>query len=242
MRRKLGFASAMLGVAALILVGILASVNWVGTDAELYHELQMKAEILDTAGVSEEDLLILDAALANCLKGDSMAFYVSPVSYAETAKSLRMPITATVFGQVQPAFNDRELTHMEDCRQLFLLLRRVMNGLAAAGAVLLLVGVVLCWNRRLVRRAAWIAPLVILLPLGAFAAWAAVDFNSAFNFFHKLLFTNDLWLLDPRTDLLIRLCPLEMFMGMAVRIGILSLMAMLAVPAAVGICTSENKE
>lgn len=231
MLKKSGFAMMLLGMAMIILAGIFAAVNWIGTDAELYFELQRKAGVLDGAGISERDLAVLDRALADCLKGD-------PDALDDGGK----PLEVEVFGRVQPAFNARERTHMEDCRRLFMLLRQVRDGLWIAGPILMILGMALCRSRRRIRRAAWIAPLVILVPLGAFAAWAAADFNSAFNFFHRVLFTNDLWLLDPRTDLLIRLCPASMFMSMGVRIGILGLVAMVTAPAAVLICTSETKE
>ena len=77
----------------------------------------------------------------------------------------------------------------------------------------------------------WLASALILLPLAAFALWAAADFNSAFDFFHKLLFTNDLWLLDPETDLLIRICPASMFAGLGLRIGAWTAGILLGVPA-----------
>jgi len=98
--------------------------------------------------------------------------------------------------------------------------------------VLLIVGgAYLLQNRKKARRCAWLAPLVLLAPLGAFALWAAVDFDGAFTFFHRLLFTNDLWLLDPRTDLLIRICPQSMFAAMGLRIALLSLGGMAGVTA-----------
>ena len=230
MGKKLGFLLALLGTAAIILAGILAAVHWIGTDAKLYYELQMDAQILPDAGISEQDLVRLDEALANCLKGDPDALGGDE------------PLMATVSGMEQPAFNAREQQHMEDCRKLFELLRTVLKISAIAGPAAFILGAVLCRNRRRVRLAAWLAPLILLIPMGGFAAWAALDFNGAFNFFHRLLFTNDLWLLDPRTDLLIRLCPASMFQSMGIRIGILSLIAALAVPTAVTICTSENKE
>ncbi len=59
----------------------------------------------------------------------------------------------------------------------------------------------------------------LLLPLGAFAVWAAVDFSSAFTFFHETLFTNDLWLLNPETDLLLRLLPEQFFADIAATIA-----------------------
>ena len=122
----------------------------------------------------------------------------------------------------------------------------VLTWLLPEGSVrrtaMLAAGVWLCRDRRWVRRAAWIAPLALAIPLGAFAGWAAVDFDSAFNFFHEMLFTNDLWLLDPRTDLLIRICPQSMFMNMGLRIGLMSLAWVLAVPALATLITAMKKE
>lgn len=215
MRRRLGFFSCLAGFACVVLCGILASVHFVGTDARLYHELQMKAGILDSAGISEDDLVRLDEALADCLKGDGNA----------------LDISVEVFGQLQPAFNLKERIHMEDCRQLFILLRTVMTGSAVLGVGFLACGIDLLRDRRKIRLAAWLAPPVIAVPLGALAVWAVLDFGSAFNFFHEILFANDLWLLDARTDLLIRICPASMFMSMGARIGLMGLAWVIFVPA-----------
>ena len=70
----------------------------------------------------------------------------------------------------------------------------------------------------------------LLVPLGAFAVWAAVDFSSAFTFFHEVLFTNDLWLLDPETDMLLRLLPEQFFADFAGTIAARALAYMAAVP------------
>ena len=76
----------------------------------------------------------------------------------------------------------------------------------------------------------WIGSLILIVPLGVFALWAAIDFNSAFNFFHRILFTNDLWLLNPETDLLIRICPSSMFESMGLRIALRAGVILLGVP------------
>ena len=219
-------ALAALGFCAAMLAGVLAAFHAVGTDAELYFSLQAEAGVLETAGVSEGDLRRLDAALADCLRGDPDALD---------------GLTATVFGVEQPAFNARELAHMEDCRRLFALLRRTAAALGVAGAAMIAGGTAALKDRKKARRAAWIAPLIPLIPLGIFAAWAAVDFNAAFNFFHELLFTNDLWLLDPRTNLLIRICPQSMFMAMGARIGALGLVWIAIVAGAATLCTRPRR-
>lgn len=76
----------------------------------------------------------------------------------------------------------------------------------------------------------WIGSLMIAVPLAIFGIWAVIDFNSAFNLFHRMLFTNDLWLLNPETDLLIRICPSSMFANMGLRIGLRVALILLGMP------------
>ena len=44
-----------------------------------------------------------------------------------------------------------------------------------------------------------------------------VGFSRVFIAFHHLAFSNDLWLLDPATDAMIRMLPEEFFAGMALQ-------------------------
>ena len=72
------------------------------------------------------------------------------------------------------------------------------------------------------------------LAVGAMATYIALDFEGAFIAMHRLLFTNDLWLLDPRTDLLICLMPEEMFISLAVRLGLYVIPAWAAAAGCLG--------
>lgn len=197
----------LLGFAALYFIILLTTVHGVGTDADLYYSEQLKADILPEAGVCGAALRILDGQLAGYLKGDA--------------------------SQLQPGnpFNEREMTHMEDCYDLFVLLRKVRARLIPWAVVLILGGAYILRDRKRIRLCAWLSPLMLLVPLGAFALYAALDFDAAFTLFHRVLFTNDLWLLDPRTDLLIRICPASMFMHMGIRIAVFSLIGIVAVSA-----------
>ena len=49
----------------------------------------------------------------------------------------------------------------------------------------------------------------------------ATDFNKYFIIFHEIFFDNDLWILDPRTCLLIRMLPEGFFFDMAIRISVI---------------------
>lgn len=112
------------------------------------------------------------------------------------------------------AFNQKEQHHMADVQDLFHLCR--WGGWACAALVIALAIILrkdFPW--RIVSRTliAILAAVTIVIIL------ACVDFNSLFVLFHKVAFTNDLWLLNPQTDLLIRLMPLEFFISYAAIIG-----------------------
>ena len=206
-RRRAAAAALALGLAALYVILMLTAVHMVGTDAGLYYREQMKAGILAFSGLTDEGLRALDGRMADYLRGNAAAL------------------------EADPPFNEREMTHMADCLRLFDRLRAVRARLIPWAIVLILGGAWVLRDRRTARLCAWLSPLLVLVPLGAFSLYAALHFDAAFTLFHEILFTNDLWLLDPATDLLIRVCPEAMFMNMGIRIAAYSLISILAVSA-----------
>ncbi|MDY5219767.1 MAG: DUF1461 domain-containing protein [Eubacteriales bacterium] len=220
MRRKVGFALTTLGWIAVFIVLLMSAVYSVGRDDALYYKLQMREDILDEAGISEDTLATLDWRLATYL--------FAPGEAEKTFYNLEVE----VFGEEQPAFTEKELTHLQDCRKLLWITVNAWNYvlLVAVGAALIFAG---WWLDAEIARAAWLASALILLPIAIFGVWAAIDFNSAFNLSHRLLFTNDLWLLNPETDLLIRICPSSMFAGIGLRIGLRAAISILGIAGAV---------
>lgn len=217
MRAKRGFEGLICGAGMffLFLAALMLILHAVGTDARLYFRLQMKADILPQAGISQTQLLELDESLAAYLSGDASALDAAP-------------------------FNERERVHMADCYDLFVLLRRAAATACALAAALLGCSIALLRTKRLHRAALGGAAGLMALIL-ALGLWGLVDFDTLFTAFHRLLFTNDLWLLDPRTDLLIRICPQSMFSAMAAiiaagELGFILLVNLLlrALPAAFG--------
>lgn len=123
------------------------------------------------------------------------------------------------------AFHDYEQEHMQDVRQLFALCQRVMWGCAFLMPWLwCALGLQRDW-----RNFRWLQMglLGVLLLVTAVAVLAAVDFNSLFILFHEMAFTNELWLLNPRTDMLIRLMPTEFFVAYATAIAAMWLVLVL---------------
>ena len=153
-------------------------------------------------------------------------------------------VDTIVAGEEREFFNEREKAHMVDVKNLFiggLWIRRIAILLFAL-AVVAMIKTKADWKRLL--------PKSFLIGLGAFAGVTAgvgllflSDFNKYFLMFHEVFFDNDLWLLDPRTDLLIRMLPEGFFLDMVVRIGIIFLLLLLVgvVISIVALYTQRNK-
>lgn len=140
-------------------------------------------------------------------------------------------------GLDEPAFSEQELQHLKDVRSLFRLfqwLRRIGLVLLFALGILIVAGgkgngrsrllpLVSVWQRGVL-----LAVFFILV----LAALVAINFHQAFYLMHRVLFTNDLWLLNPQTDLLIQLMPGKFFVAYAkmagLRLGIILLGALAA--------------
>ncbi len=111
----------------------------------------------------------------------------------------------------EPLFSAKELAHLDDCAHL-------VRGLKIFGLASLVTGASICTAGFFVVRpvllpAAAAAAGVYLLALAAAGLWAWIDFDGFFITFHKLSFSNRLWLLDPERDLLIQMMPLPFFIS-----------------------------
>lgn len=236
MHKKILFVLETLLLFVLMLYFVTGCVLQIGLDEDLYFELQMRENVFQTAGISEEDLIRLDRALSESLRWGSTSGLETRWNDEQQEYE---PFTVMVNGVQQPPFNEREIMHMEDCCNLFDLLQNVHS--ACFILVLPFALAVLIMALRDMKRmewdfkTAWTASGIILIPIAFLALWAAIDFSSAFTFFHKLLFSNDLWLLDPRTDLLINICPSSMFANMGLRIAVRSFAVLLGFPLLVTI-------
>ncbi|GAB4326018.1 MAG: hypothetical protein Kow0010_08880 [Dehalococcoidia bacterium] len=106
-------------------------------------------------------------------------------------------------------FNPRETAHMQDVKQLMRAVFRVHE--ISLAFVLTYVTATVLWSgerspRRLAREAmaGVAAGVVAILAVGTFAL---AGFDQAWTRFHELVFPNDLWRLNPRTDHLIQMFP-----------------------------------
>ena len=137
-------------------------------------------------------------------------------------------VFTTMGGEYREFFNAREIAHMEDVRDLFLgglLIRRIGIAVTAVYAAILAIWCKKDQSRKTLLKSA--VPGALCAGTGAFFAAALVialifasDFSKYFIVFHHIFFDNDLWILNPATDMLINIVPEPFFMDTALRIAI----------------------
>jgi len=145
-------------------------------------------------------------------------------------------------GRKTECFQEHEAAHMADCRDLIRLDVWVCAacGIAAAGCT----AFGLC---RREKREGFLRGILTGLRIFAGAAavmlaWALADFDGLFVTFHRVAFRNDGWLLDPRTDLLIRLMPETFFITLGIRGGMRALAMPVILEAAARTCLTINRK
>ncbi len=213
--KALGVLCAFCLMIVFLITSIEAVVYWTPGYFEKEYE---KYQIAETVQMEMDDLLEVTDEMMDYLRGDREDLHVPTV----------------VNGQPREFFNEREIAHMEDVRGLFLgalALRRICLGIAAASLLILF------WRyrpqvRTLLPRTLCAGTGLFFLITATLAGIISTNFTKYFVIFHKIFFTNDLWILDPRTDLLINIVPEPFFVDTAARIGI-TFMAMIAVLFAV---------
>lgn len=197
--------------------------------AALTLALSLLALVIDCAALSEGLMLRL---MVRC--APSSATHLPAAEYEPVVRMIVSYLKGdrpdfqhffTVDGTEYIAFNAREQQHMADVRGLFRLCDARVWGLIAAVTAAVLAGMRLFREERLLRVFRRTL-LSVLAAVGVIAVLACADFDGVFILFHRVAFTNDLWLLDPRTDLLIRLMPTGFFVRYAALIGGVWLTAM----------------
>lgn len=125
-------------------------------------------------------------------------------------------VQAVVNGETLVFYNAKERHHLHD---IYLLVRSGRTVWLISNSLMLLGLFVVIRREKFNIRSSLmkVSPafkISVSITVGLLLALVAlyfIDFDWAFRKFHEIFFTNDLWLLDPRTDRLIQLMPLKFF-------------------------------
>ena len=155
-------------------------------------------------------------------------------------------IEVTEDGRETSLFNARETIHMQDVKDRFELTNRVQE--FSVIYVLAYIVVVVLWAREITPRelAVRVAGgcMLCLAGLGGVGAVGLSGFDDAWADFHRLIFSNDFWLLNPATDHLIQMFPPDFWESIVFFVGMMVVAesTLLLLGAALYLGASRHKE
>lgn len=184
---------------------LLSVVELASFDTEFYRSSFRRNSTESITEYSEEELMLITEKVISYLAGYRDDFDIA------------------IDGEY--VFGERETLHMIDVKELFergFTIKWISLGLATMASAYL-------YNKdkaglgKLLYRTSLVG-LGMMVLLGAVIY---LNFELAFELFHEVLFTNDLWLLNPNTDTLIQMLPLDFFYRLSFKIATMYGVAML---------------
>ena len=119
-----------------------------------------------------------------------------------------LDMKAVIDGKEQEVFGEREKSHMVDVKKLFVIGTYMRN--ISFIILVIAIGYMVLRNKKLLTitfsMVKYVFAVIIMLIL-ILSGLLLIDFNKYFTIFHEIFFSNDLWLLDPKTDILINIVP-----------------------------------
>jgi integral membrane protein (TIGR01906 family) len=204
----MGFArtlASVLFVIALPIALVTTNVRLLANAPLVYDYAFDRFDAAETTGLSREELDTCGAELREYFNNGEKTFYCQ----------------VTDNGLPTSIFSARETAHMEDVKSLFVIVNRAQE--ASVVYVLLYAVAFFIWLRdghvRQLAAQSLIGLALGVAVIGGIGIVAAFGFESAFERFHSLAFTNDLWKLNPASDHLIQMFPEAFWRDMTILLG-----------------------
>ena len=153
------------------------------------------------------------------------------ISYFNSEKQFLDVKKQNLNGEVVNIFNQREIDHMKDVKNLLELLYHVQEGLIIYVMLVITIGFFMSGGTfakqiiSLINITSYFTILFVLV----FGIISSIAFSQIFILFHQLSFSNDKWILNPLTSNLIRLFPTQFWVESATLIGMLLVLVFISV-------------
>jgi len=227
-RPILTYVLAAANALCVILLCLYAAVHIPTFNLAFYNWQYSVNDTYNVVAMEEEELMRVTRHMLDYMRG----------------RTPELQVYALVGGQMRPFFSEREVLHMVDVYELFVL-GDLLRNIAVAWFVATLV--LLVFMRvpvipTLAKAYRWVIGTLIALT-AALTALIAFDFDHSWRVFHEIFFDNDLWLLDPAVELLINIVPLPFFLTLSIFVGVIFLLMLAALFVAAHIvCKGEHRE
>ncbi len=192
----------LLGISMTIVL-LLTAVEMVAFNLNHYMSSFEKYNIVEATGMDKENLRHTAEDLLNYLRDNKE----------------ELDTEAVVHGELREVYGEREKHHMVDVKDLFVAGRGLRNVAIAASIISLVLACYLDrrWKKGLARTLFNTAIANGILLFGLYILMQT-DFTKYFDYFHYIFFDNDLWILDPKKEILIQMLPEGFFYDTAIKI------------------------
>lgn len=204
MKKFNSFLSVLFGFFLLVAL-LLQVLDAACFDLSFYTKEYQKYNNAEIIGISDEELMDTTEVLLDYI----------------TDKREDMVAYATIDGVEREVFNQREKDHMVDVKKLYLLAMTVKH-ICAFAAIGIAVYFAFTHKKQALKQLAkgyQRACGIFVAILAGLALAAYIDFTRFWTLFHQILFSNDLWLLNPKTDIMILMVPEGFFYDLVFKIA-----------------------
>lgn len=209
-------AAAFIFIAAIPIFLVLTNVRIATTEQRVYEYSFSRYDAEDVTGIERSEL---DRAASEI------------IVYFRAGDADALDIRVVDDGEIVPLFNQREVLHMRDVRDLIRATFRLHE--IAFVYIVGYIAAVFLWSgerpmRRLARQA-MIAGGATVGVLAVAAVGVLIGFDSLFTQFHLLSFSNDFWKLSPARDHLIQMFPQGFWFDVTLGVGVITIVQGLAI-------------
>ncbi len=195
-------ALAVLGFALIMSIQIVAF----SPNTYRYHFKKSESDIVISTGLSYDELIAVSDTLVKYIKG------VSPT----------LDVSLGASDELVEVFSADEKTHLKDIRAIYANLR-LLRYLCFFVLMLSLILVNHKFFKPVLLKVLKIIPALFVAFIGI-ATLFAFNFSDSFIRLHELIFSNELWYLDPSKDLLVQMFPEQFFYWMILAVIAISML------------------
>jgi integral membrane protein (TIGR01906 family) len=200
-------AATLIFILSIPVALVTTTIRFVANEPRVYRYAIDEYNAVAVTGIDRDQLLQAGAEIRDYFKNNQ--------------KTLTIHVQEN--GRDSLLFNARETAHMKDVKDVF----RAMNKAQEFSVIYSIsyIAIVVLWAREISPRGLALSVIgggaLCLGVIGAIGAVAATGFNSAWLDFHKVVFNNDFYLLNPATDHLIQMFPPPFWENIVFLVGLL---------------------
>lgn len=210
MGNKMRFFSIIIGILFPLII-LITAIEMASFDKTFFMNQVTENNVVKNTGIVEADMESVVNDILAYLRGTRSNFDIQA----------RLTVNGVTSDTPVSIFNEQEMVHMNDVKAL-LNLALTLRNIAMIFFLITLVYLLKNNQMALIKGLFYgsTIALVIILLIGVIFT---VNFDGAFTLFHQLFFSNDLWIMNPDTDLLIWIVPGPFFFNLIERMVLYAL-------------------